>query len=101
MNNNNNNISVRNKKYNNISVWYCQYGTDEMKCVAGCDCEFDQEFIDKNVVNFECLEGVKVEDFCEEERGDKWVMFGFDGIGVLCSDVNVETAHAEYESLCD
>lgn len=92
---------MKNKKYNNISVWFDQYGVDEMRCVAGCDCEFDQKFIDSRSEEFECLEGVKIEDFCEEERGDKWVMYGYDGIGILCSDCNVEKAHAEYEELCD
>ena len=98
-----NNINMNNKKvYNNLSIWCDRYGVDEMyKTVAGGDEEFDQKFIDRCSEEFEWLKGVKREDFYEEVRGDKWIMFGCEGIGVLCSDINVETAHAEYEEWCD
>jgi hypothetical protein len=96
-----NNINMNNKKvYNNLSIWYDRNGVDEMY-VAGCDEEFDQKFIDRCSEEFEWLKGVKREDFYEEVRGDKWIMFGSEGIGVLCSDINVETAHDEYENWCD
>ena len=91
---------MQNKKYQNVSVWFNQYGTDVMY-VTECDCEFNQKFLTENSKELKWLEGIKVEDFSEEERGDGWVMYGYDGIGVLCSDVSVEEAHTEYESLCD
>ena len=91
---------MQNKKYNNISV-SCDKYKDGMFTVAGCDEEFDQKFIDRCSEEFKWLKGIKREDFSVEERGDKWIMFGYDSIGVLCSDINVETAHAEYEKWCD
>jgi|LakMenE01Jun11ns_1017448.scaffolds.fasta_scaffold7389701_1 hypothetical protein len=81
-----------NKVYNNICVVESDYVT-----VVGCDCEFDQQFIDKTVSEIKSFEGVKVEDFQVDKRGDDWLALANSDIVVLCSDVNVERAVEEYK----
>ena len=87
-------------KFNNVSIWYNQYGEDELYAVD-YNVEFDQKFIDDNSVKIDWLKGIRREDFSVEERGKNWVMYGYEGIGVLCSNTSMEKAHAEYEELSD
>jgi hypothetical protein len=82
------------KQYKNVSLWYNRSGVDTMYYVEQ-NAVFTEEFFECSDIVF--VEGLKVEQFVEESRGNNWVMYAYDGVGVLCSDMDVFEAYDEYE----
>lgn len=82
------------KQYKNVSLWYNRAGVDEMYYVEQ-NVAFTDEFFERAGHAF--VEGLKVEQFEEEAHDMGWVMYAYDGVGVLCSNFDVFEAYDEYE----
>lgn len=84
------------------SIWFNRNGIDE--CYGEVKGEkFNKKVLDeiKNKVDF--IEGCYLNDFEIEEKGDNWVMYAYDGIGIF--EVNegcdVNKCKEEYNELVD
>ena len=81
----------------NISVWYNRFGVDELYFeMKG---EWNEESLVEIGKEVDVCEGVDFELFEEEVRGEGWVMYGYDGIGVFVVDegYDVDKCKDEYD----
>ena len=86
-----------NKSYKTVSVWYNSYGVDEMYFEKK-NTKFDSKFLKEASESVSWLDNVPRSEFEIEGEGEGWVMFGYDGIGILCSDIGTKEANALYEA---
>lgn len=83
------------KKYKTVSVWSNHDGEDECYYEKK-NVSFDSQFLKLAGKKVDFLDGIPKSEFFVEERGKGWVMYGFDGIGILCSDIGKSKAHVSY-----
>jgi hypothetical protein len=81
----------------NISVWYNRFGVDE--CYFEMKGRWNKESLVEIGKEVDVCEGVDFELFEEEVRGEGWVMYGYDGIGVFVVDegYDVDKCKDEYD----
>ena len=81
----------------NISVWYNRFGVDE--CYFEMKGRWNKESLIEIGKEVDVCEGVDLELFEEEVRGEGWVMYGYDGIGVFVVDegYDVDKCKDEYD----
>ena len=81
----------------NISVWYNRFGVDE--CYFEMKGRWNKESLIEIGKEVDICEGVDFELFEEEVRGEGWVMYGYDGIGVFVVDegYDVDKCKDEYD----
>ena len=81
----------------NISVWYNRFGVDE--CYFEMKGRWNKESLVEIGKEVDICEGVDFELFEEEVRGEGWVMYGYDGIGVFVVDegYDVDKCKDEYD----
>ena len=81
----------------NISIWYNRYGVDE--CYGKLKGEWNKGLWRKVVEMIDWCVGVKFKEFEEEFKGEGWVMYGYDGIGVFVVDegYDVDKCKDEYD----
>ena len=81
----------------NISIWYNRYGVDE--CYGELKGEWNKELWGKIEKMIDWCEGYKFEEFEEEIKGEGWVMYGWDGVGVFVVDegCDVDKCKDEYD----
>ena len=81
----------------NISIWYNRYGVDE--CYFEMKGRWNKESLVEIGKEVDVCEGVDFELFEEEVRGEGWVMYGYDGIGVFVVDegYDVDKCKDEYD----
>ena len=81
----------------NISVWYNRFGVDEN--VGELKGEWNKECLVKIGKMVKICKGVDFELFEEEIRGEGWVMYGYDGIGIFVVDegYDVNECKDEYD----
>ena len=91
-------LVVMNKSYKSVSVWFNHSGIDECYYEKK-NTKFDSKFLKLAGESVDFLAGVPKSEFYVEEKGKGWVMYGFDGIGILCSDIGKLKAHSEYTVL--
>ena len=65
----------------NISIWYNRFGVDE--CYFEMKGRWNKESLIEIGKEVDICEGVDFELFEEEVRGEGWVMYGYDGLGVF------------------
>jgi len=88
------------KQYKSVSVWFNHSGIDECYFEKK-NTSFNSKFLKEAAEKVEWLDGVPKSEFFKEEKGKGWVMYGFDGIGILCSDIGKQKAHSQYTVLMD
>lgn len=81
----------------NISIWYNRFGVDE--CYFEMKGRWNKESLVEIGKEVDVCEGVDFELFEEEVRGEGWVMYGYDGIGVFVVDegYDVDKCKDEYD----
>ena len=81
----------------NISIWYNRFGVDE--CYFEMKGRWSKESLVEIGKEVDICEGVDFELFEEEVRGEGWVMYGYDGIGVFVVDegYDVDKCKDEYD----
>lgn len=81
----------------NISIWYNRFGVDE--CYFEMKGRWNKESLIEIGKEVDICEGVDFELFEEEVRGEGWVMYGWDGIGVFVVDegYDVDKCKDEYD----
>ena len=81
----------------NISIWYNRFGVDE--CYFEMKGRWNKESLVDIGKEVDVCEGVDFELFEEEVRGEGWVMYGYDGIGVFVVDegYDVDKCKDEYD----
>ena len=81
----------------NISIWYNRFGVDE--CYFEMKGRWNKESLVEIGKEVDICEGVDFELFEEEVRGEGWVMYGYDGIGVFVVDegYDVDKCKDEYD----
>lgn len=81
----------------NISIWYNRFGVDE--CYFEMKGRWNKESLIEIGKEVDICEGVDFELFEEEVRGEGWVMYGYDGIGVFVVDegYDVDKCKDEYD----
>ena len=81
----------------NISIWYNRFGVDE--CYFEMKGRWNKESLVEIGKEVDVCEGVDFELFEEEVRGEGWVMYGYDGIGVFVVDegYDVDECKDEYD----
>lgn len=81
----------------NISIWYNRFGVDE--CYFEMKGMWSKESLVEIGKEVDVCEGVDFELFEEEVRGEGWVMYGYDGIGVFVVDegYDVDKCKDEYD----
>jgi len=84
----------------NISIWFNRYGVDE--CYGEIKGEFNKEVLNELGKSISWLGGWSEDmwdEMYEEEKGEGWVMKGFDGFGVFVVDegYDVEKCKLEYD----
>ena len=84
-------------KNKNISIWFNRYGVDE--CYGKLKGEWNKELWGKIEKMIDWCEGVKFKEFEEEFKGEGWVMYGWDGVGVFVVDegYDVDKCKDEYD----
>jgi hypothetical protein len=84
---------------NNVTVWFNRYGDDE-KYAEVCGVWGEEIYKDLQS-NVDFLEGVNFTDFEEEERGEGWVMYEYDGIGIFVvkEGYDVDRCKEEYDGV--
>ena len=81
----------------NISIWYNRFGVDE--CYFEMKGRWNKESLIEIGKEVDVCEGFDFELFEEEVRGEGWVMYGYDGIGVFVVDegYDVDKCKDEYD----
>jgi len=88
---------INKMKNKNISIWFNRYGVDE--CYGKLKGEWNKELWGKIEKMIDWCEGVKFKEFEEEFKGEGWVMYGWDGVGVFVVDegYDVDKCKNEYD----